>query len=381
MDLYKMLELFDKNDCKFKSATEVYDTTTAMGRLFITIVASLAQWERETIGERVRVGLEEKVRQGKYAAQVEPYGYTLKNGELTIQPDEAKIVKRIFTKYLEGESAYKIAEDLIGLPGRKWSNVHIYTMLKNPLYKGTLRWGSKSNNYFEVDEAIPPIISEEVFEQVQFHMKTRGSKHPRAAVSNYIFTTLAKCVICGNTLSGSKTTIKGKEYVSYRCVGRNSNSKKCNFNIPAKTLEKLFLEKIKDLQFNRVVDKVNTTIDTTEDNTEDLEQELKTIVKRRKKWQYAWANDAITDEEFTQLMKEETDKENSIKEKLLNSTPIRSQSKEEIQSLLLNIEQSWGDLTDYEKKTSLSILIESFVIDRTGVKFKYEFNIKDILFK
>ena len=40
LDLYKLLEIFEKHNCKFKSATEVYDTTSAIGRLFITMSAA-----------------------------------------------------------------------------------------------------------------------------------------------------------------------------------------------------------------------------------------------------------------------------------------------------------------------------------------------------
>jgi site-specific DNA recombinase len=381
LDLYKLLEFFDKYDCKFKSASEVYDTTNAMGRLFITIVAALAQWERENLGERVRVGLEEKVRQGKYSAHVKPFGYDLdtSKGELTIIPEEAKIVKRIFKWYLEGKSTYKIANDLIGTPGAKWSDVQVYQILKNPLYKGSLRWRRNTDNYFEVDDAVPPIISKEVFDQVQFHMKTRGMKHPRAAASDYVFTGLVTCGNCGHPLVGSKSKVRDKVYRSYRCKGRAL--KICNVNIPVEKLERLFLEKISQLRWEQVVNKVDITIDEQEDETEDLEAELKAIAKRRKKFQIAWANDNMTDEEFTEMMKEENEKESAIKEKLQLSTPTQSHSKEDIQLLLLQIEENFTNLTEYEKKTLVSTLLESFVLVRTGEQYKYNYEIKDLEFK
>src|SRR5690606_15009650 len=75
MDLYELLRTFEIYNIKFKSATEIYDTTTAMGKLFITIVAALAQWERENLSERVRFGMEELVRSGKWHGGPVPYGY------------------------------------------------------------------------------------------------------------------------------------------------------------------------------------------------------------------------------------------------------------------------------------------------------------------
>src|SRR5690625_4111289 len=94
-DLYNLLETFDKHECGFKSATEVYDTTTAMGRLFITIVAALAQWERENLGERVAVGLEEKVNQGLFPGGFSPYGYKVEKSRLDQGEKESELVSSV----------------------------------------------------------------------------------------------------------------------------------------------------------------------------------------------------------------------------------------------------------------------------------------------
>ena len=99
LDLYKLLETFEKHNIKFKSATEVYDTTNAMGRLFITLVAALAQWERENLAERVKMGMEQKAREGKWVINVAPFGYDLVGKDyLKINEDEATVVKEIDRK-------------------------------------------------------------------------------------------------------------------------------------------------------------------------------------------------------------------------------------------------------------------------------------------
>src|SRR6476659_1229053 len=84
LDLYKLLDIFEQNNCKFKSATEVYDTTTAMGRLFITLVAALAQWERENLGERVTMGMLQRAREGQWKGGPPAYGYNYIDNEMSI---------------------------------------------------------------------------------------------------------------------------------------------------------------------------------------------------------------------------------------------------------------------------------------------------------
>lgn len=129
LDLYQLLEVFEKHNCKFKSATELYDTTTALGRLFITLVAALAQWERENLGERVRMGMTEKVKQGEWHGSKPSYGYSYdpKEKKLLLNDDEVVILRKMFKWYInEGSGDRKIAVRLNELghfsrKGKPWT--------------------------------------------------------------------------------------------------------------------------------------------------------------------------------------------------------------------------------------------------------------------
>ena len=114
-DLIELVELFNKYNCAFNSFTESIDTNSSTGRMFIKIIGIFAEFERENIAERVRMGLERKVREGySSASRNVSYGYKrgpIKNS-LIIHQYEAYIVKKIFNLYLDNYSFADISRYL-----------------------------------------------------------------------------------------------------------------------------------------------------------------------------------------------------------------------------------------------------------------------------
>jgi site-specific DNA recombinase len=90
-----------------RSATEPIDTSNPSGRLIFQMLASFAEYERETIGERTRAGLHRALRNGKHAGRI-PYGYKLSPDEsgLEVVEEEARIVREILANIAEGATLY-----------------------------------------------------------------------------------------------------------------------------------------------------------------------------------------------------------------------------------------------------------------------------------
>lgn len=119
------------------------DTRDSDGELRLTIMASLAQEESRKTSERVKWGQQRRMEQGVVFGR-DMLGYTVKNGNLFINPEEVPIVKAIFHKYTnEGKGVHVIARELIeeGLRTKRislWSNTVILQVLRNEKYVGDL---------------------------------------------------------------------------------------------------------------------------------------------------------------------------------------------------------------------------------------------------
>ncbi|MCW5673948.1 MAG: recombinase family protein [Xanthobacteraceae bacterium] len=111
-DFAKLVEVFDQQSVSFVSITQSFNTTTSMGRLTLNVLLSFAQFEREVIGERVRDKIAASKKKGIWVGGPIPLGYRSVDKKLVVVPEEAKLVRMIFDRYLELRSIGALIEDL-----------------------------------------------------------------------------------------------------------------------------------------------------------------------------------------------------------------------------------------------------------------------------
>lgn len=387
LDLYTMLNVFEKYNVKFKSATEVYDTTNAMGRLFITLVAALAQWERENLGERVRMGMHQKAKEGKWTVSLTPIGFDKENDFLKINEAEAATVKEIFRLYLSGKYGVGKIAKMLNQRGmktkskRNWNFATVHYVLKNKIYIGTMRYNYRVNKeqYFEIENVAPAIIDKADFDEVQRMLKLRSKHHPRKATSPYIFSTVLKCARCGGGMSGKQNgnTKNSNISYSYNCI--NSRFGTCSQPvINQRFLEIRFLELIKNWDYKKIALQEAVSLEISEvDNVERikiLNKELKEIEERRERWQYAWMNNLISDKDLLKRKEEENENEESVKNELnqLNKSTSVDNENEILASALNDLQQNWIELEPHEKKRFVELLVEKMSVDKVSKERKPE---------
>lgn len=394
LDLYQLLQTFDLHGVHFKSCTEVYDTTTAIGRLFITLVAALAQWERENLAERVKMGMGQMVRERKRPGGPPPYGYSLQDGQLQIQTDEACHVRLMFERYAQGHSPRQIAEEVNlrgarGKNGACWSASAVLRLLKNPVYYGALRWNyahsapqqrrQKEQDDYLLEEAVhPAIIDERTFQRVQQRMAARGSRHPRVLGSSFLFSGILFCARCHAEMRGKTTQSKGKSgnhysHTYYSCSNKVNGL--CNAApIREDRLEEALLQKLQESlpESNAFWQKVPTPTPVSDAKWEE----------RRRRWEVAYEAGVLTLAELRKKLHDLEQKQLAEKEKLPSLPHMRHEEEwDEQQSLTWN--KIWSESTREERRQLATSLIQRMEVEASpafGPGNKRGVSVQQILF-
>lgn len=113
VDLGKLIETyFAPGKAALLSVSEQIDTRSAAGRLVLNILASVSQWERETIAERTRDAMRHKQSQGEYIGGGAPYGFELVNGDLVEDSFEQGVIHQARELRDSGLSLAAVAKEL-----------------------------------------------------------------------------------------------------------------------------------------------------------------------------------------------------------------------------------------------------------------------------
>ncbi len=321
---------FLKNNVEFVSLTETLDTSSPFGRAMIGILSVFAQLERENIAERMRNGHIKRAEDGYrgMGGDYDPAGYTRKNGELIINPDEKEHIQQAFNLYEQLHSITKVQKELKLQGYNVWRFRRYRDILANKLYVGYVSFAGK--HYRGKHEAI---VEEDQFNRVQALLE-RHKGHNAHKAKESLLSGLMVCSHCGENFvsyhSNSRSGTNKKVYRYYICRARRFPSeypKKCmNKNWNQKKIEEIIIKEIQfltvkkdgikprkkidyDVQIKKVTEKVERVLglytegiipkETLDKQIEILNQEKAEIVKRQK--ENTRNENELTDEQINDL--------------------------------------------------------------------------------
>lgn len=320
-DILNSLELLQTYDVNLICIEEGIDSSQTSGKLLISVLSAVAEIERENILEQTMNGRREKARQGKWNGGPAPYGYMIKDEILSINDEEAEIVRTIYDKYVNTRLGYSGIAKYFNLQGikktpRKESDIEefsahfIQLLIDNPVYCGKIAYGRRSKErvkgkkneyklvkqkeYCLVDGQHEGIISEELWQKAQEKRLATGIKYASKLGKEraHLLTGIIKCPKCGcgmyaNRVCWTKKDGTYKEVMYYSCSrNKQSRGRHCDYsaNLKKTDIEPLVVEVIKKLVQEEefaveIKRRIGAQVDTDKIDTElfNYENKLKEV--------------------------------------------------------------------------------------------------------
>ena len=358
------------------SLAESIDTSSPAGRLFYTMIAAMAQWEREEISERVAAAVPMRARAGKPTGGQAPFGYEWKDKQLLLNPKEAPVRKLMFELFREHKRKKPVARLLNEQGyrtrnGGKFTDTTVDRLLRDPIAKGIHRanytrsndrgkaWELKPESEWILNE-VESIISEDLWIECNHFLDGQRSRLKRQTKPVvHLFSGLAYCV-CGTKMYVPSNSPK------YVC-------QKCRNKMPLDDLEAVFHEQIKHFLFSdeeiaTQLEKADGTIKEKTELLSVLEMEAAKLVTETDKlydlYQSGMIDKAGFGAKYKPLSERREQLENQIPETQaeIDVLKISHLSQETVIAEARDLHSRWPTMSKEEKRWIVEAITERITI-------------------
>ena len=381
-ELLEFAELFRASGADLISLQEAIDTSSPAGRLFFTMIAAMAQWEREEIADRVRASVPIRAKMGKPIGGAAPYGYRWREKRLEPDPDEVPVrvlLHELFREHRRKKTVARILNDrgYRTRNGSPFSDTTITRLLLDPTAKGLHRanytrtddrrknWSLKPESEW-VYTPVEAIISEELWEECARIVEAqRASKAPQTKRAVHLFAGFAFCA-CGTKMYVRAGSPK------YVCEG-------CRNKMPSADLEAIYREQLHHVLVSP--DEIEAHNRAAVEAMREKERLIeKTEVELRK---IAVEDQAVFDLYFSGTLSKEdfgrrhapiSARRSQLEDELprlqaeLDVLRISAASREEILEEARDLTTRWNDLPELEKRQIVEAITERIVIGKEDVE-------------
>ncbi len=361
--LYLIEDVFNPHGVSFVSLNENMDTSTPIGRAMLGIMSAFAQLERETIRERTRMGMKERVKNGYWPGGGKvPFGYDYDREKGILVPNaDADKVRLMYELYLRGWSMMKIASE-VGLR---------YDRLAEQIIRRKTNTGVICYKGVEYKGRHEAIVSEETY-NMAMEMLERRSRGGLTSSKN-LLSGLIYCGVCGAKMRYQKW---GKAGYKIYCYSQDKGkphlhrSECCdNDKVWAYEVEEAVLSDL----FSHGADGIDGDLKSPEEDIRDMLSKSREQAARRLKnlyRLYSQDGDDTLSEMIGEVKREISELDRKIADRDFAEKSYAE--REEKRRELSGISEAWEYMTYTEKQNVLRSYIEKIVItyNRTDIYYR-----------
>ncbi len=384
-ELLDFADYFRNHSADLISLQESIDTSTPAGRLFYTMIAAMAQWEREEIADRVRASVAVRAKLGKTLNGRVAFGYHWKDGKLLPHPDEAPVRKLIYELFAEHKRKKAVARLLNERgyrtrDGSKFSDTTVGRLIQDPTAKGihrsnfTKRVAGDKPYVMKPEQEwvfnqVEPIISEELWQRCNDLLDSRKTTRVKPGKRPVqLFAGIVTCT-CGKKMYVPSNMPK------YVCTA-------CRNKIPIVDLENVLIDELKGYMLSqekvaKYLSKSDEAINQKTQLIETHRKELEKIKAEADKTYRLYLDGALTAAQFKELYQPLDTRKKQIESEIpsiqgeLDLLKTENLSTDYIMQQGRNLETTWPTMNHDGRRNFLECFVKDITVakDEIAVNF------------